>query len=145
MSRRIGLCIISIVLISIGGGLSIDWLNNKCPQLSPSDCRLMWGTALSSVVGGILLVEFLYSRKKTQSERSSVQNTRRGSKTSSQWYIWIRPVAWVLLSSLFAGLPLMVQGALGFAFFGTVTGMFLDILLRAILNRLPALEKDNDT
>jgi len=144
MSRRSGILILSIIIIAACGGLSVDWLHENCPKLSPNNCQLMWGTAFASMMGGVLLVEFLIAHKKAKGKSSSLQAKNERRSGSPHWYVWIRPVAWVTLSALLAGLPLTVQGAYGLILFGTATGMFFNVLFRAIVNRLPPLEKDGE-
>jgi hypothetical protein len=106
----------------------------------------MWGALIASILGGVLLVELLIARRKTQGKKEVQTRTQSQNKSVlSSWYVWLRPVVWVTLSSLLVGLPLIVQGAFVLTFSGVITGMFLSILIRAITNRLPAIENENQT
>jgi hypothetical protein len=147
MGGRRGFLIIGrIILISFFGGLCIFWLNDKCPHLSRNDCQLMWGTAMASVLGGLLFGEVLIARKRTPREpQSSRQNTLNNKTKSLNWYVWVRPIAWVTLSALLGGLPLIVQGAFVLTFSGVMTGLLLNVFVRTTLNRLPPLEDDKHT
>jgi hypothetical protein len=143
---RLFLIIGSIVLVALFSGMTLSWINDKCPNLSQGGCQLMWGTAIASMLGGALLAEILIARRKTQEKwQAQVQDMQSSKTNSSHWYVWLRPVAWVTLSGLLAGLPLIVQGAFILTLSGTITGLFLDILIRAMTNRLPTLEEGNKT
>ena len=100
----------------------------------------MWGTAVISVVGGVLLAEMIYARKKARGEWRTRPQDQNQQLSGSQ--IWFRSIARVVLVALLAGLPLVVKGGLAIVGFGVVSGISLNGLIRAITNRLPWDEKD---
>ncbi len=150
--RRLFIIFGSTVMITAFGGMVIVWLNDKCPQLSFNECRLMWGTAIASTVGGILLTEIYITRRKAEGKwrfqppkpQSHGSEPRNDDSNSLNWYIWIRPVAWVTLSSLLAALPLIVSGAFTLTFFGIATGVLIDVLVRAITNTIAPVEENEE-
>lgn len=142
--RRLFIIVGGSFLAVLAGWLTIFWLNNNCSELTQGSCRLMWGLAAVAVLGGFLLTEILLTLKESRGEwRIQVQDSPMPETSSSNWYIWFRPIAWVILSGLLAGLPLVVQGSFVITLFGTATGFFLAGLIRGIMNRLPPIERDN--
>ena len=120
----------------------IWWLNKNCPALHRVECRLLWGAAIASMVGGALFVEILVARQKARGEwRVQAQDLRSDGPTLSSSQVWFRSVARVVLASLLVGLPLVVKGALGLTIFGALTGFFLDSLVRIIANRIAPIEE----
>lgn len=140
--RLVGTILCTILLVFCGGSMTW-WLNKNCSALSQAECRLLWGVAIASTMGGALFVEILVARQKAHREwRVRAQDLSSGRPTLSPSQIWFRSVARVVLASLLVGLPLVVKGALGLTIFGTLTGFFLDTLVRIIANRIAPIEED---
>jgi hypothetical protein len=142
--RRLFIVIAAAALVTTFGGMAILWLNDNCADLSQGNCRMLWGTGIASVLGGMIFTEALLARRKVQ----AVQRVRKQDPTSieagsSGWYVWFRPIAWVVLASLLSGLPLILQGALVVTVTGTLAGLFLDGLMRGIANRLPPVKNNS--
>lgn len=151
--RRLLIVFGSTIMIILFGGMVIVWINDTCPSLSFNECRLMWGTTIASILGGILLTEILIDRQKAQGKwwfrspklQSHNLEPQNDNSNSPGWYIWIRPIAWVTLSSLLAALPLIVEGAFVTAFGGTLIGFLLDALIRGVTNRIAPIEESEES
>ena len=139
-------------LIGILGGIGFTvlcgWgllygLNKSCADFSPESCYLLWGTAAVSIVGGVFLLEVLVAQSEALNKRKSHMQESPGDErpglTASQ--NWFRSVVRVVLSSLLALFPAIVQGAFAVAVAGTFTGLFLGLFFRGVLNRLPVVEQ----
>lgn len=134
-----------ICFASVGmflGWLTIDTLRYDCAGLDQAGCRLLWGLATASVVGGILLTETWIASKKARGEWRVPSQERQNESTSlSGSQVWSRSVARIVLSSLIAGLPLLIKGAFMVTAGGVMTGFLLDLLVRGIMNWLPPIEE----
>lgn len=142
MKQRLFAIIASLSLIGLSSGVSIFWLNNNCPDWSQDNCQFMWGTWGVAIIGGIFFLEYVYAH---QWHRSSSLTTSENTTDNSNWYVTIRPVAWVVLSGLLLGMPLCAQGAYVLTLFGAITGIFLNRLVRGIFNWMPPEEDTIDT
>ena len=144
--RRLALIVISIIGIAFCGGLMMWTLNEDCTNLPLTECRLLWGTAIASTMGGVLFLEIVISHKKARGGWQVRERDLRsdGPAIPASW-VWFRSIARVFLASLLVGLPLVVKGALGLMIFGAFTGLSLSGLMRGITNRLPPIEEDPKT
>ena len=138
--RRLFVIVMATILVIVFGGATISWLYDNCSRLSSRSCYLMWGATFIITLGGVWIAETLLRRKDKQEQRKTKVQDSQEYKTDSNWYVWFRPIAWVTLSSLLAGLPLLVQGAYIVTVGGIITGMALTGLRRGLMNRLPPIE-----
>jgi hypothetical protein len=147
--RRFSAIVVFTILTVFFGGMAIFWLNDNCPDLSPGNCQFMWGVLVVCVLVGFLLVEILLARKKAQGkwqvQLPQEQHFDENEPPLSGWYIWLRSIVWFTLAGLLGGLPLFIQGSFAVTVTGILTGVFLAGLIRGITNRLPPIEKDNQT
>lgn len=144
--RRLTLVLVGIGLGAFVGWLMLDALNRNCANLPQAECRLLWGTAIASIVGGALLLEMLIARKKARGEwRVREQDLRSDGPVLSSSQVWFRSIARVVLASLLVGLPVIVKGAFVVAGCGAIVGLSLAFLVRGIANRLPPIEEDTKT
>jgi hypothetical protein len=115
--------------------MSVLWLSQNCGSPYEPNCLFLWGTGIASVLGGVLLIQILDARGKLRAPGQTI-----GVPEVSNSQVWWLAVVKVTLVALLAGLPLLAKGAIGLAFFGTLIGVFLNALVRAITNHLPPVK-----
>jgi hypothetical protein len=108
------------ILMFFGYGL-ISEMSKDCRTLSDTECRLLWGTALLSIVGGGWLTVLLVRRRPAW-----LYETQESEEESSpQLGVWHRATLRVILSSLLTAAPLLVRGSFIAVVFGAGTGMMI--------------------
>jgi hypothetical protein len=132
---RIRAAIAGLLGIMIMGGMGLWWLVQNCGSPYEPDCLFLWGTGIASVLGGVLLIQILDARGKLHAPGQTI-----GVPEVSNSQVWWLAVVKVTLASVLAGLPFLAKGAFILAVSGTLTGVFLNGLIRAITNRLPPVK-----
>jgi hypothetical protein len=118
-------------------------LKKSCSVLGQAECRFLGGTAIGSIIGGVLLIETLIARKKARGEwRVRPQDSGSHGPVLSSSQVWFRSVARVVLASALASLPLILKGAFALTVFGAGTGLFSDLFIRGVVNQLAPTEED---
>lgn len=135
--RRLFLIIICPIFIVICLGGTIIWLNSNCSDLLSGNCQLLLGTTVISTLVGIFLLEMLINQQKKHNKKIDRDTKQSDESILSSSYVWFRPIAWMVLSTLLAGLPFIAQGAFVVTVIGIIMGILLGLFIRAITNRLP--------
>jgi hypothetical protein len=136
----------SIVLVAGCGWMAVDIIVQSCAELSKRECHILWGLAAASAVGGILVTETLVARRKARGQwHLHAEDIEGQAPTLSSLQVWLRSISRVVLASLLGGLPAFLLGAFGLGFFGTLTGVFFDLLMRFTLNRIAPVKEGTDS
>lgn len=142
-NRRWSAIILAMLGIVFFGWMTIPWLTDNCPDLPKSDCQLLWGMTIASMLGGVLLAEVLVARRKAQGKgQKQNRNAPTDTSTRSGSRALFVSIAWVTLSALLASLPLIFQGAYVVTVGTVPIGMAFSLLVRSIIDRLPPTRED---
>jgi hypothetical protein len=144
--RQLFVIIGSLSLIIFFGWLMVESLNDGCISLRQKECYLLWGAAMTTIIGGALVIETWVARKKARGEwQVRIGDSHSEGPVLSSSQVWFRSMARVVLASLLVSLPIIVQGAFVVTLSGTIVGVSLAFLRHGIMNDLPPIEEGTKT
>jgi hypothetical protein len=131
-SKRLAVITIGSMLMILFSGIIFLELTQDCVAVSETECRLLWGITIVSVIGSALLLETLIRRKRAISSKGKTLSSL--SNPASQYIIYI------VIFGLLITAPLIMRGAVVLTFCGALAGLGLDFFVRGVLNWLPPMD-----
>jgi len=127
--------LVGIAVIVFFGYSLIAELEKDCSVISDTECKLLRGASILSIVGGGLLGELIIRRR-----QSIVNAQKSGEQSAPAIGAWSRATIRIVLSSLLASAPLMVRGS----FVVVGCGVFCGIIIVGIFGRLTGRISDEE-
>jgi hypothetical protein len=109
---RVARIVFSAGMVTFFGWLLIEILSkNQCHQFAVAECYILWGTAIASILGGVLVIETLLARKKTQKASSTSKRVSPSEKSRPPILgMWSSSIVRIALISLLVSMPWFIQG-----------------------------------